>query len=235
VEVIAEELRTRAVHRFESRALILCAGAIQSAKVVLEANRDTDTRLPLLDNPMACLPLFRLPLAGKALDSSDSSLGLLNLVLERDGEKLQGSIYGASGPLRSDVIFNLPLSANAGLSVLKRLAAASGLLMMFYPCDPERGGTLRMGADGVLELRCEGKREYPGLDILLRAVRAMGCAASGAMWQYPSMGAGIHYAGTLPMRQKPVRYQLDSGGRLFGTKRVYVADGAAFPGCPRRT
>ena len=234
VEVISRHTETGEIQRFQGRTLILAAGAINSAKLVLQSNRDHDTRLPLLDNPMACLPLFRLNRIGQALEPSDSSLGQLNLICRHDGLVLQGSIYGGPGPLRSDLIFQLPFAIGANLSLLRRLAVATGLLMMFYPCDPVAGNDLRLAPDGVLEIRCGTKPSLPARDVLLKAMRSMGCVASSAMWQYPAMGAGIHYAGTLPMRTQPGRYQLDPAGRLSGTRRIFVADGAAFPRLPAK-
>jgi choline dehydrogenase-like flavoprotein len=48
------------------------------------------------------------------------------------------------------------------------------------------------------------------------------------------MGSSIHYAGTLPMKKDPGRYETDVDGRLSGTKHVYVADGACFSALPAK-
>ena len=152
VRVMAKNLATGAEETFDGRTLILAAGALNSAKLVLESNRDCETRLPLLDNPMTCLPFFRLRRVGQQLDSRDSSIGQLNLIHEYAGVVLQGSIYGGAGPLRSDILFELPLSITANLSLLRRLAVATGMLMMFYPAHPHPENYLRLTAEGQLEL-----------------------------------------------------------------------------------
>jgi choline dehydrogenase-like flavoprotein len=48
------------------------------------------------------------------------------------------------------------------------------------------------------------------------------------------MGAGLHYAGALPMRTNPTRYQTDSDGRLAETRNVYVVDGACISRLPAK-
>ena len=239
IEVNAGNPATGAAETFAGRTLILAAGALNSAKLVLASNRDHQTRLPLLDNPMSCLPLFQLQRIGRQLDNRDSSMGQLNVIHEYRGTVLQASVYGAAGPLRSDILFDLPLSITANASLMRRLAAATGLLMMFYPADPHPGNYLRLAADGTLEIeygepaagapaRGEAEKE------LIRLFRGIGFYSSAALCQYPPMGSGIHYAGTLPMRESPARYQLHPDGRLYGTRNVYVADGACFPRLPAK-
>jgi choline dehydrogenase-like flavoprotein len=239
VEVITKNLATGAAETFQGRTLILAAGALNSAKLVLGSNKEYDTRLPVLDNPMSCLPLFRLRLAGRKLDIRDSSIGQLNVIQEYGGTVLQGSIYGAAGPLRSDIVFDLPLSIKANVSVMRRLAVATGLLMMFYPADPHPGNYLRLAEDGTLEI--EYRNPTAGGPVrglaekeLIRALRGIGFHTAAALCQYPPMGSGMHYAGTLPMRESPGRYELYPDGRLEATRNVYVADGACFPRLPAR-
>jgi choline dehydrogenase-like flavoprotein len=239
VRVMAKNLATGAEDTFEGRTLILAAGALNSAKLVLESNRDCETRLPLLDNPMTCLPFFRLSRVGQQLDSRDSSIGQLNLIHEYSDTVLQGSIYGGAGPLRSDILFELPLSITANLSLLRRLAVATGMLMMFYPAQPHPENYLRLTPEGQLELNYSepaagGPPRGAAEKTLIPVFRKIGFYTAAALCQYPPMGSGLHYAGTLPMRNSPDRYQLYSDGRLHGTRRVYVADGACFPRLPAK-
>jgi choline dehydrogenase-like flavoprotein len=188
---------------------------------------------------MSCLPLFRWRFAGRKLDKRDSSIGQLNVIQEYGGTVLQGSIYGAAGPLRSDIVFDLPLSLTANVSVMRRLAVAAGLVMMFYPADPNPANYLRLAADGTLEIEygqpaAGGPARGLAEKELIRAFRGIGFHTAGALCQYPPIGSGMHYAGTLPMRDSPGRYELYPDGRLYGTRNVYVADGACFPRLPAK-
>jgi choline dehydrogenase-like flavoprotein len=239
IQVTTRNLATGAAETFHGRTLLLAAGALNSAKLVLQSNKEYDARLPVLDNPMSCLPLFRLRLVGRKLDFRDSSIGQLNLIQEYAGTVLQGSIYGAAGPLRSDIVFDLPFSISSGVSVMRRLAVATGLVMMFYPADPHPGNYLRLAADGTLEIEYSqpsagGPARGLAEKELIRALRGIGFHTAAALCRYPPMGSGMHYAGTLPMRESPGRWQLYPDGRLHGTRQVYVTDGACFPRLPAK-
>ncbi len=109
VEVHARNLTTGAEEIHRAHHLLLGAGALNTARIVLESNRDYETRLPVLDNPMACIPFFQLSRVGSALATEDTSLAQLNLIVEDDewSAPLQASLYGTTGPLRSDIVFSL--------------------------------------------------------------------------------------------------------------------------------
>jgi choline dehydrogenase-like flavoprotein len=166
-------------------------------------------------------------------------MGQLNVIQEFGGTILQGSVYGAAGPLRSDILFDLPLSITANASLMRRLAGATGMLMMFYPADPHPGNYLRLAADGAIEIdysqpAVAGPARGAAEKELIRLLRGIGFYTAAGLCQYPPMGSSIHYAGTLPMRESPGRYELYPDGRLQGTRNVYVADGACFPRLPAK-
>ncbi len=122
---------------------------------------------------------------------------------------------------------------------MRRLAVATGLVMMFYPADPHPGNYLRLAADGTLEIEygqpsAGGPARGLAEKELIRALRGIGFHTAAALCQYPPMGSGMHYAGTLPMRGAPGPWQLYPDGRLHGTRQVYVADGACFPRLPAK-
>ncbi len=74
----------------------------------------------------------------------------------------------------------------------------------------------------------------PSKAALIRLLRKLGYVTHRGLIQRPGGGAGLHYAGTLPMRDRPERYETDASGLLWGTRRVYVADGACFPRLPAK-
>jgi hypothetical protein len=240
VEVRSRSLTTGAEETHRARHLLLGAGALNTARIVLNSNRDYETRLPALDNAMACIPFFQLSRVGAALATEDTSLAQLNLIAEDDewGEPLQASLYGTTGPLRSDILFGLPLSFRANLAWTKYLAPATGLLMLFYPGRASATSYVRLrpstGLEAELEVEFAPEPPHAVERRLIRLLRKMGYVTHAALIQRPGSGAGLHYAGTLPMRATPTRYQTDSSGLLFGTRRVYIVDGACFTRLPSK-
>jgi len=234
IEVCARNLATGETETFVGRALCLGAGALNSARIVLESHSDYATELPLLDNPMSCIPLFRLQHIGRALEPRDTSLASLNLTMDDPAwpSPLQASLYGTTGPLRSDILFTLPFPFRTSLAVTKYLAPAMGLLMLFYPGQP--GSYVRLRPGGELEVSFAPGPPFAVEPRLIRLFRRLGYLTAETLVQRPGMGAGLHYAGTLGMKANPGCYETDRNGRLTGTGRVYVVDGGAIPVLPAK-
>jgi choline dehydrogenase-like flavoprotein len=63
------------------------------------------------------------------------------------------------------------------------------------------------------------------------ALHRLHCVTRGVVRNAP--GAGIHYAGTVPMGQGPKRCDAHGRSNLFSN--LYIADGAAFPSLPSKS
>lgn len=237
VEVEARNLRDNKDEVWCARKLCIGAGALNTARIVLESKSDYETRLPVLDNPMACIPFFSLGRIGAGLPIHDSSLAQLNLIARdaESGDTLQGTLYGTTGPLRSDVLFTLPLSFRSNLALMKYVLPAAGLLMLFYPGVESSASYVRLRKSGELEIEfaAAGARSVMERRII-KLLRQIGYLSHQVLIQRPGMGQGLHYAGTLPMRTSPQRYQTDADGRLAGTRHVYVVDGSCFSRLPAK-
>lgn len=237
VFVYARNLHDNKEETYCGRKLCLGAGAINTARIVLASERDFKSRLILLDNPMACIPIFSPRRIGAALPIYDSPLAQLNLVVEdrENDETLQGTFYGTTGPLRSDLLFTLPLSFQANLALVKYAAPAMGLMMLFYPGPESGGGYVRLRESGELQVEFGETYSNPAVEQrLIRLLRRLGYWTHAALIQRPGAGQGLHFAATLPMRAEPRRYQTDSQGRLFGTEHVHIVDGACLSRLPAK-
>jgi choline dehydrogenase-like flavoprotein len=236
VQVIARNLATGGYETFQGKKLILAAGTLGSTRIALESKRDYQSRLPILDNPMACVPLFRLSRIGSPLEVNDGALGQVNLIYDQPGggELLQATVYGTTGPLRSDVLFQFPLSISANLTWSRYLSPAMALMMLFYPGKRDPANYIRLTGEGALDINYDWKSSGSPERRLIAAFRRLGYLSASPLCQYPPMGSSLHYAGTLPMKAVPGPYQTDANGRLFGTQSVYVADGACFSELPAK-
>src|SRR5262249_30256019 len=116
----------------------------------------------------------------------------------------------------------------------KQLTAAMGMMMLFYPRDPSPGSYLQLRPGGALEIQFAPEPAHAVESRLIGLLRKIGYQTHAALIQRPGMGAGIHYAGALPMRTRPGRYETDADGKLGGSKRVRVVDGAWFPRLPAK-
>jgi choline dehydrogenase-like flavoprotein len=237
VDVFARDVRTGETVNFSARHLVLAAGALNSAAIVLAAHDDHDTRLPILDNLLSYVPLLDVGAIGFAYDAASFSGAELCLVYDGPlaGQRVQGSFYGLTAPLKGDLFFEMPLSARGNFAAMKYVLPAIGMLQMFYPDRPDPANHVRLGPDGALQIQYS-RREFGGLErhLIAQFLRA-GYLSAPALCQYPEPGSSMHYAGTLPMKASPSsRYESDRFGQLNGSRRVRVADGAALPMLPSK-
>jgi len=236
VEVFARPLEGGEHRVFRARKLILCLGALNTARLVLHANSDIVSRLPLVETPFRYAPLLSLRRIGMPLERR-SFYSQLNLFYVGPlwPEPLVGIIYAVDGLLRSDFLFNFPLSVRGCLAAAKYLLPAVTLLQLYYPGEPHPSNTLGIDAKGNLLLRYDASPAGGVETHILRVFRRLGYWSSRRFVRIPKPGASVHYGGPLPMREHAERrYETNRNGLLTGTKAVYVGDAAAFPRLPAK-
>lgn len=237
ITVAARDCASGTALSFTCKRLILAAGALNTAKLVLRSNDDHSSTLPLLDNNISYIPLLDPWRIGGALDRATYPAAMLNAVYtgEDPPGPIQMSLYGLTGTLRSDYLFDFPLSVRGNIAAAKYLTPALVLVQLFYPDAPASDNYLRLTSDGRLELRYASKQMGVVEASLLAQFKRLGYLGSPRLCRYLTPGNSFHYAGALPMTATPGgRYQTDRGGRLSGTRGVYVADAANFPVLPSK-
>jgi choline dehydrogenase-like flavoprotein len=222
---------------FRARHVLLAAGAINSARIVLQSFGDHEARLALLENPAIQIPFVLPAMLGSALETDAFGLVQLNLAWDSDtyGGLCQASLMEITSPLRAEFFASLPYSAPANLGLIRHLLPAMIVMQLFLPQEPRDSARMRLEVGGRLEITGGGADPDPGkAGPLLAFMRRLGA------WSFPMLiarvpsGHAIHYAGTLPMRERPGRYECTPGGLLAGTARVYVGDSAGFPHLPAK-
>lgn len=238
VEVSALDLDTKLRATFVCRKLILAAGAINSARIVLQSNGpsvggDTRTELRILDNPGFQLPLVLPWRLGAALEKESFGSIQLNVVFDQgwEGGPFQASILDLSSPARSEFFDKFPVAASVSLDFIKYFLPCMMVGFVFMPSDFGSPGSLRLRADGTLELK--GSRLNLSKALLarfLKTFRRLGLYSAAPLIVRVPYGGVIHYAGSLPMRAEPRGpYECSPDGRLGGMGDVYVVDGAILP------
>ena len=109
------------------------------------------------------------------------------------------------------------------------------VMQMFYPGDASRPARLSLQASR--RLRIVGQSSGPDVRTIspvLRGLRRLGAWSHSSLIVRVPLGHAIHYAGTLPMKDKPGPYECDRLGRLHGTRAVFIADSASFTRLPAK-
>jgi choline dehydrogenase-like flavoprotein len=229
---------TRSGERFTASAkkLVLAAGTLNTARIVLASKRDYTTRLPLLDNTISYVPLLQPRFIGAALERRSFSTAQLTILHEKTpgAAPLFCTFYGLTGPLRSDYLLNFPLAMRDNLAAAKFLSPAMAIVQVFYPDTPRPENHVSLLPSGELSVAYGEQRvEHIERDII-RAFFRLGYLSHHSLCQFPSAGNSFHYAGCLPMKRAPGAYETGADGLLSDHRHVYVADGATLPLLPSK-
>ncbi len=238
IEVTAESIEENLSKKFRCRKLLIAAGALNSARLVLSTNSDFSTRLPLLDNPVSFVPFIIPWRIGRAFNKNTFAGGEL-LITYPGGpaysDLIQGSFYNLNAPLRSDILSEFPLSLKGNITAAKYLLPALAMIQVFYPDRPHPENYLQLKQDGGLLLRYRAPPRGSFERYLMKLFAQIGYLSLPFLCKYPNPGSSIHYAGGLPMVEHPTqRYQTDPVGRLYGTQNIHIVDAATFPHLPAK-
>ena len=248
VEVDALHVASGRVERLRARRLVLAAGTLGSARIVLRSLDRYDTPLPLVANPYTYVPCLSLGRVGKAAPERRHSLTQVGVIYEppadRDGPfpRVHAQAYSYRSLLLFKLVKEAPLPVPSAFRIMRELVNAFVILGIHHEDRPSAGKrcVLRRAGPGERDRLEVTYHETPEVEArqaraekgLLRGFRNLGC------WPLkrirPGNGASIHYGGTLPMCREERELSATPEGRLRGTRSVFVADGSLLPHLPAK-
>ena len=230
---------------FRARRLVLAAGTLGTARIVLRSLGLYDTPLPLVSNAHVYVPCLQPSWIGRPLAGRRHSLTQAGLIFDPPAGE-GGLVYGEVHVYGSLLLFKLVresrLPMPQALGIVRELLSALAILVLEHADEPAASKTCRLrrsGSAGADELHVDyrepdaARRARQCTDAaLLRAMRRLGCHALGRIDAGP--GSSIHYAGTLPMSAEELPLSVDRSCRLRGTRAVYLCDGSFLPRLPAK-
>lgn len=242
VSVTARPVAGGADVTFAARRVVLAAGALGTARIVLRSGLATGP-LPLLSNAYAVAACLHLRMVGRVLERERTSLGQLEMFHDPRGDGLGArmvSLYTYRSLLLFKLVKEAPFAMSDALPILRALSPALILATHNHPDRPGPGKRCLLLPDAASAtgdaLHVEWSPAPGEAEENAASERAIawGLGRLGApvvRTQHLPPGSTVHYAGTLPFAEpgdddRPGRLAPD--GRLGGTARVFVADGSGF-------
>ncbi|WP_178371905.1 GMC oxidoreductase [Desulfacinum infernum] len=243
------DTRTGQILRETCHIVFLAAGALGTGSIFLRTlNRTRPDLGPetvgLLDTAVVKLPYVLIRNIGAAADARSFQFNRLIMGLENRVEGwptyMHGEVLHLTSLLYHPLIERMPFGSRTSKNIFFSIKAALGVVTLFFPDRIERGNRLVLAETSepmgkVLPAYEDiSAKEHLVNRVVSRvhsALRRLGCIPRGVFRSRP--GAGIHYAGTVPMGEGPKC--CDSQGRSNLFSNVYIADGAAFPSLPSKS
>jgi len=239
---------TREIREEPCGAVFLAAGALQTGAIFLRTLRDSGVNSEcrsegLMDKTVVRIPFVVLRSLGQGPDPR--SFQFNRLIAAVIGESAPWPSYLHTELLHlTDLIYHplierMPLDSRSSAKLFFAIRPAIGAATLFFP-DRITAGNHQVLAEAegnpetvVLRYRdSEDKERFIRQSVarMRSALHRLGCITRGVVRSEP--GAGIHYAGTVPMGAGPRR--CDATGRSNRFANLYIADGAAFPSLPSK-
>jgi hypothetical protein len=245
VTLVCRDMTAGTYATFSAPRIVLAAGAINTARLVLHSLNAHGRRRPLLCNSYRYLPAINLQMLGRpARDARHSLAQLAGSLAPRENDPDQAfiALYSYRSLLLYRLIAQMPFPPQLGLLAARLLLSSLTLLGVHFPDRPTPAKWLSVSpsnGDEAPVLQAEyallpgEQRALAGtIRELRRAMRMLGLLPLTLV--DPGNGSSIHYAGTLPFSPAPAPLATAPDGRLYDVPRVYIADSAAWRFLPSK-
>lgn len=239
VHVRARDVDTGQLETHRARTLVLGAGTLGTTRIALRSLAPAGARVPIVCNPHTYMPLLNANQLGKAIHPARHSLAQACLVYAPDGPERPftvGHLYSYRSLLMFRLMKDAPLPHREGLEILRHLSPNFAVLIVQHADSPTPAKYCELAGDTFTveygESASERATNHAIEGQIARALLRLRCVKLQA--QHAGHAASTHFAGTLPMTTRDEPLTTDPGGKLRGTRAVYVVDGSVFPTLPSK-
>jgi len=246
IDTTSNEKRT-----IQCKKLIICAGTLSTARIVLRSMGASNQKLPFLCNPYKYFTMLQTSLLGKASNGPRTAFAQLAMYYDpskTNYEVSAASIYSYRSLMLFRTIKEVPLNFRDARKIMQYLLPAMSIMGVHHPDHSYRDKYVELVPDSTTPtgdrlkinyaLSAEEEQEVERRDKqYAKAMKQLGCYTLKKL--NPGYGASIHYAGCLPFNETPYSetekpFHINSTGRLSGTKNVYIGDGSGFKYLPAK-
>ncbi len=242
-EVECLDINTQKTTLLYTKKLVLASGTLGTARIVLRSLNPTQ-KLPFLCNAYTYMPFVHWPFLGKRHNGPLSGFAQLAMFYDKDNndaDVAMASIYNYRSLLSFRIAQQMPLNFADSLKLLKLMLPALGIAGIFHPAKYTDENYIELQTDNKSVTGDKLYAHYKHSDDeekqiaenekkIAKAIISLKCLMLKKI-RTPE-GASIHYSGTLPFSATEKDFSLSPQGKLYGTARVYVADGSGFKFLP---
>jgi len=248
--VVVESTALGSVEEVPVDTLVLGAGTLSSCRIFLESvYRSTGTIVTLtglMDNQQVLMPFVNLSMLKRKFDPNTYQYHQLGMGLDgaTPEEYIHGQITTLKTALIHPIVQNLPLDLKTSLSIFRNLHAALGLVNINLHDTRRESNKVTLeiaNRDSPAALLIHYESAAAGRERMRTATRrvrralwTMNCVVPPGMTHVRPMGASVHYAGLLPMSEKPDPWTTTKHCQSNDFENLFFVDGTTFPFLPAK-
>lgn len=234
---------------FNAKRLMIGAGVLSTARLVLESMNDYDSEVTLKDSQYFLLPLLRFAATKEAENEPQTTLSqaFIEVLDEAVSDKsVHLQIYGYNELYRQAIEHKLRVFGNITNPAINAFLRRFILIQGYLHSDYSHSIRLRLEKsakpDAISKLSMK-VRHNPETDEKLKKLIAKLASLRSIFKAVPlkyllkkgEVGRGFHTGGTFPMRVQPEKFETDTLGRLPNWKKIHLIDASVFPSIPANT
>jgi ferredoxin len=243
--VLAKELRSGRIQRFETDRVFLACGAIGTARLVMQSLEVFDQPVAIEEPAQFIIPFFSVRPTPDPVAEPQFTLNQFNMLVALDdaGLALSQLHFYTYNPAFVDAlpaVLRTRRAAPIVAQLIRRLCVTIGYLPSWesprmYVTARRRPGTVQ---DGIVPMTLTRDRPLWHKNTMLRTVvwRVTRAARHLDLWPLlPAMtladgGKSYHWGGAFPHRAHPATMlESDVLGRIGPWRRIHVVDASVFP------
>ena len=248
--VVAESINGKGTQKFVADRFVLAAGTLSSSKIfmssVLKSTGEVIKLSGLMDNRQILIPFINLGMIGQKYDPENYQYHQLAMGFEAaEPQRYFHALFTTlKTALVHPIVQNIPLDLRTALGVFRNVRAGLGVVNLNFPDSRRDSSFVTLHEDKqsgrsklsiqYSPIQNEGEVIKQAIKVVKKTLWKLNCIVPPAMMHVRPMGASVHYAGTIPMSEKPAPLTSSPHCQSHDFNNLYFVDGTTFPSLPAK-
>jgi hypothetical protein len=245
VYITAQNIISKQLHEFKARKIYMAAGALNTARIILNSKKLYDKKLPILTNPYNYLSCINPKMIGNGFEKKQVGFSQLSLFYDKNHENINtslGSIYSYQSLLNYRLINNIPSGYKISNEILKMLIPSFLVIGIHHSIHQNLSNYIKLNndynKDGFGHLSINYNFTFEEMMQIKKIEKKF--INFFLFHRYLPVkkinlipGNSIHYGGTFPFNSKN-GLKTHYNGKLETYNNVYICDSSSFNFLPAK-
>lgn len=240
--------------RYEANNVILAAGAINSAIILLKSfkenkvvNNNIIRSVGLLDTEVIKIPYLSISKLFKKFTTDKIQFNGLIAMVKNENKNFpvwtQVELLSLGSLIYHPLLKKIPLGVKNSILVFNLVKNMLGVATIFLPDKHNDKNYIEMDFSGPIDKVRYSYTSTTEKKVLKEKIikklknymRSLGSIMINKLAFEAKNGSGIHYAGTIPIRAKKTRGCVNSNCKSYDFNNLHIVDGSVFPSLPSKS